>query len=243
MKRFLLLALATAPAYANHPLITEDTGVLGKGTWQLELHGERTRDNEGGATTRGWDTSAVLGYGITEKTDLQLELPYLREVTDGDVTEGRGDAALSLKWRFFEKDGLSFVFKPDLLLPTGRDELGLGAGRVRWAANFVAAYELGRVELLGHVGYTHNRNRIGERDSLRHASVAARWSATDKVKLIVDIGRDSNPDPAARAAPREIVLGATYEISKDIDLGFGLKKALNDEADDRAILAGIKLRW
>ena len=119
----------------------------------------------------------------------------------------------------------------------------MGAGRVRWAANLAAAYELGRLELLGHVGYMRNRNRIGERVSLGHASAAMRWSATDGMKVIIDLGRQSNPDPAADTPPRAIVFGATYDVSRDAELGIGLKKALNDEARNRAVLAGVKLRW
>jgi hypothetical protein len=139
-----LALLLAAPAWASHPLISEDTDVLDKREWELELHGERVRDEEGGVRTR--------------RTDV---VPYLREVTYGDVASGRGDGNVAVKWRFYEKDRLSLVFKPDLLLPTGRDEAGLGAERTRWAANLVGGYETGKLEVLAHVGYTDNRNRIG----------------------------------------------------------------------------------
>jgi hypothetical protein len=116
-------------------------------------------------------------------------------VTGGEVAQGRGDATLSLKWRFHDKDGFSLALKPDLLLPTGRDELGLGAGRVRWAANLAGAYEAGKLEFRAHIGYTDNRNRIGERRSLWHASAAALYSLTEKLRLIADYGKDSHPIP------------------------------------------------
>jgi len=245
VKRFFaaLVVCVAATAHANHPLISEDTGVLGKGGWQLELHGEKTRDREAGVTTRTTETSATLGHGIAENADLQLELPYLRQVTDGNVASGRGDAAVSLKWRFHEDNDFSMVFKPDLILPTGRDEIGLGAGRLRWAANLIAAYKVGRFELLGHVGYTNNRNRVGERTSLSHLSAAVLWAATEKLKLVLDLGRDRNPDPTSRTPWRELIYGLTYAASEDIDLGIGLKKGLNDPADDRALRAGLKFRW
>jgi len=245
LKRFFaaLAVCAAAPVHANHPLISEDTGVLGKGGWQLELHGEKARDRQAGVTTHTSEAAAVLGYGIAEKADLQFELPHIRQVTDSAVASGRGDAAVSLKWRFYEKESFSMVLKPDLLLPSGRDEIGLGAGRLRWAANLAAAYETGRFELLGHVGYTNNHNRIGERTSLWHLSAAVLWAATERLKLLLDLGRDRNPDPAARTPGRELVYGLTYAVSEDIDLGIGLKKGLNDPADDRALRAGLKLRW
>ena len=129
------------------------------------------------------------------------------------------------------------------MLPTGRDELGLGAGRTRWAANLAAAYELGKLELLGNVGYTHNRNRIGERVELWHASAAARYAATEQLKLVLDIGRDSNPDAAGGGATRDFVVGGIYELSKGVELGRGVKVGLNDEADDRSLRAGVKLQF
>lgn len=187
--------------------------MLGEGRWQIELHGERARD----AGTYATATAAVVSYGLAEAADLQLERPYAHR---GDTR--RGDAVLSLKWRFYERDGLSMVLKPDL--EEGR----------RWGVNFVAGYALGRVELLAHAGYVK---------SLRHASVAAVVAATEKLKLALDLGRDTNPDRASRGALREAVFGLMYAPSGDVDVGFGLKKGLSHPADDRALLAGVKLRF
>lgn len=203
-------------ANADHPLITEDTGILGKGRSQLELHGERSRDNG----SRASESAAVLSHGVTPRTDFQVEVPL-----------SGGDASVALKWRFFERESLSLVLKPDI------DERG------RWGANFVAGYTLGRVELLGHVGYLRNRDSPGERRSLRHASVAALYEATENLKLVLDVARDTNPEPSSHASIRELVVGMMYALSQDADLGLGLKKGLSDAADDRALLAGLKYRW
>jgi len=119
-------------AWASHPLITEDMGVLDKGGWQLELHGEKWRDQD---------------------------------------------------------------------------------------------------------------TRVGERESLWHASAAVLFAATGKLKLVLDLGRDTNPDPASHTAIRENVYGLIYGITGDIDLGLGLKKGLSDPANDQALLAGLKFRW
>jgi hypothetical protein len=245
MRRVLpwLAALVISPVWADHPLFTEDTDVLDKGQWELELHGERARDRQDGVTTRSSEIVAKLARGVADKVEAEIELPYLREVTNGGVAEGRGDASLSLKWRFYESERLSLAFKPSLLVPTGRDELGLGAGKMRWGTALAAAYELGKVELLGHLGYTHNRNRIGERKELWHVSAAVRYAVTEKLKLVVDAGHESNPDPAAGSGLRDFVYGVLYDLRENIELGFGLKHGLNDEADDRAVRAGIKIRW
>ena len=238
-----LAALAIVPAWADHPLLTEDTGVLDEGKWELELHAERARERGAGVTTRSSEIIAKLARGIADKLEAEIELPYLREVAGGEVAAGRGDTSLSLKWRFYERDGLSMALKPILMLPTGRDAPGFGAGRARVGAGFAAAYERAKLELLGHLGYTHNRNRIGERVELWHASAALRYAATEKLKLVLDVGQDSSPDPASDTPSRDLIYGVLYELRENIELGLGLKRGINEPADDRALRAGIKIRW
>ena len=244
MCRFGLCALLIAfPAWAGHPLITENTNVLGKGVWELEVHGERARDDEAGVQTRTSDLAAKLGYGIAESADLEIELRHLREVTDGAVVQGLGAANLALKWRFHQTDGFSLAFKPELVLLGGAEEVGLGAGGLRWAASLAGAYQAGKVELLAHLGYLDNRNSSGARRSLWHVSAALLYSLTENLRLLADYGGNSQPDPAAGSHSRELVVGATYALSERIDLGLGFTKGLNDAADDRALRAGVKLRW
>jgi hypothetical protein len=64
--------LFSKDVYSAHPLNTEDTGTQGRGGWQLELNGERNRD-EG---VRGAHTMAVLSYGIADSADLQVGTPW-----------------------------------------------------------------------------------------------------------------------------------------------------------------------
>jgi hypothetical protein len=240
---FGLSGLLSVPAQASHPLFTDDTNVLGKGVWEFEVHGEGARRDGSGGRSETTEVLAKLGYGVASTLDVEVELPYVREVVDGSVTSGRGDAAVAAKWRFYEREnGFSMAIKPGVLLPTGRDELGLGAGRTRWGASLLAAYELGKLEFLGHVAYVHNRNDSDARVDLWHLSAALRWSVTGKLKLVLDAARESSADPAERPA-NELVFGVTFALHPDIDLGIGLKYGLNEVADDRGVRAGIKLRW
>jgi hypothetical protein len=237
-----LAVLVAVPAWASHPLISEDTGTLGRGKWELELHGEHARDRESDLTTHSTEAILKLGRGVAENLDLEVELRYLRESAEDTVVEGAGDASLAAKWRFYESGALSLVLKPELLLPTGRDEVGLGAGHTRWGVIVAAAYELARFELLANLGYLHNRNDLGERESLSYQSIALRFAASEKLKLVADLARATDPDPQG-GHTRELVAGILYEISKRIELGLGLKEGLNDAADDRAVRLGVKLRF
>lgn len=142
----VVATLHASVVWASHPLLTEDTGVPGRGVYEFELHGERVR----APGVRGIEAVAKLGHGLAETLDVEVELPYTRVVADGSETAGRGDVGLGAKWRFYDNGAFSAALKPELLLPTGRDELGLGAGRARWGVNLAASYEIGRFELLAH---------------------------------------------------------------------------------------------
>jgi hypothetical protein len=237
-----LLALLAVPAWASHPLISEDTGTLGKGKWELELHGERARDRESDLTTHNTEGILKLGRGVAENLDLEIELRYLRESADGTVLKGPGDASLAAKWRFYDSDALSLVLKPELVLPTGREEVGLGAGQTRWGVIVAAAYELARFEFIANLGYLHNRNDLGERESVSYQSIALRFAATEKVQLVADLVRATNPDPQG-AHERVLVAGVTYEFSERLEVGLGVQEGLTDAADDRAVRLGVKLRF
>lgn len=246
MKRgllFLLLVVASA-AQANHPLLTDDTEVIDKGTWQLELHGERSRDRDGSFTARGTEASVALSYGVAKNLEIQVEQPYLRfkagDGTSSAEVEGRGDVVLELKWNFYEHDSVALLLKPLVSLPTGSDELG--AERAQYGLELVAAKEFEVFEVLGQLGYASNRNDEGERASLWRVSAALLWSVTERLRLFVDVSRATHP-ARGEAAMREWAYGFQYDVSSAVDFGLGVKHGLSDSADDRALLAGLRLRW
>ena len=226
--------LFASSAHGAHPLNTEDTGTQGKGRWQLEVNGETNRD-EG---VRGAQTAGVLSYGITETVDLQAGVPWL----DTGPEQGIGDAIAAVKWRFWEREALSFGLRAGASFPTGNEEKGLGNGRGTWAALLIGQYEGDRWIFLSHLGYRRNRNTLGDRESLGEISGAVLYKATESLKLLVDATRTTNPDPASNTALRNLVVGAIYSVSKDLDLDLGLRDG-NDPAIDRALMLGVTLRW
>jgi hypothetical protein len=233
----LAILVASVPvARAAHPLITEDTGTQGSRHWQLEVFGEEGRERASGARLEQY--YAVFSYGIAEHADLQLGLPRLRE-----AASGWGDAALDLKWRFFEKDALSLGLRPGVTLPTGDEQSGLGAGHLGWGTLFILSYEPGPLALHSHLGYKRNRNSLGERESLTHFSVALAYKVAGSLKLVADLVRNSNPDPAASGAERYLVLGAIWSMTKDFDLDVGVKSGHGSAALDEAFLLGGTWRW
>ena len=240
-------ALFTARADAAHPLITEDTGTQGKGRYQLELFGERTRDEIPSLVVRATQATAVLSYGVADSADLQFGIPYQKQTEDDGIaqssTRGRQDASIDVKWRFYEKDGFSLGFKPGITLPTGDEQKGLGSGSVTWGALLIGSYEPGPLAFHSHLGYRKYRNTVDSRESLVHVSGALAYKVTPDLKLVTDLSWDTNPSKTSNKAVRYVIVGAIWSVVPEFDLDIGWRRGYGESAIDRAFLLGAALRW
>jgi hypothetical protein len=224
--------------YSAHPLLTEDTGTQGKGGWQLEVNGERQKDpqpsSEDTPVIRALQSGTTLSYGVTDTIDFKVDVPYVRH-------EGILDVAVGFKWRFYEKDQLSFGTVFGVFLPTGDETKGLGTGKTNAGIAGIASWQGERWEFHTHAGLRSNQNVIGQRDWLGHFSAAAMYRVWQPFRVLVDVGWDSNPQ-AESGAFRNTVVGFIWSVTKDFDLDAGIRRG-NDAAVDSAILFGLTLRW
>ena len=230
----LAVLLLSRGAYGAHPLNTEDTGTQGSGGWQLELNGERNRD-EG---VRGAQALSVLSYGIAENADLQVGVPW-QDL--GDV-RGMGDALAAVKWRFWEQGPYSLGIRAGFLFPTGDEQRGLGNGKTNFAALLIGSYEGERWLVHAHAGYRDNRNTLGNRRNVAEISAAVLYKLTERIRPLLDVSRITNTDPESDQAAQNVVLGVIWQVTKDLDLDAGLRYG-NQPAIDRALMLGMTIRW
>ena len=237
-----LLFCLSSPAYALHPLITEDTGTQGAGGMQLELNGSYERDRDGGTTMRQFDPTVALTYGAADTVDVFVAIPYLqlRTSSPGDSSRTRGwsDPELGFKWRFYELNNFSIAMIPTVLFPLGDDARGLGTGRTGYSLPLVFTRQWDGFAFHTHVAVNGNRNTAGEREHLWHASLAIEHQLTDSLKWVLDVGADRNPDPASSLNPAYLLGGVVYSLGQ-IDLSAGIKGKLNSTAPDQALLFGL----
>lgn len=245
---FILVgALFPGSAQAAHPLITEDTGTQGRGNFQLELTAERGRDDANGARTKTVATAAVMAYGLRDDADMIFTLPRKRVHTDDGSTEtnesGGSDAGLDFKWRFSEREDLSLALKPGVTLPTGDEAKGLGRGKSAYSLYLVTTIAPEPWALHLHMGYIRNRNVADERESIWHASFGGWREFGEKLKIVGDIGADTNTDKSSKTELSFLILGAIYSINKDFDADIGVKKGLTNTETDYTLLGGVTLRF
>lgn len=238
--------------WGAHPLITDDTGTQGIGNWQVEVGGQYDSDKEtlNGASreSTGIQVATTLSYGMAQNADLVLSLPFQwKQVKEEGVTrydeKGISDTTVEVKWRFFEKEGLSFALKPGVRIPTGDDEKGLGAGRIGYHAFLIGSKEAAPWAFHVNVGYIGNENKADEEKNIWQASLASTYEAFKGLRVVGNLGIERNRDKAADKDPAFLLGGLIYSLSERVDIDFGVKYGLTSAETDWSIMAGMALRF
>jgi hypothetical protein len=244
----MVSAVTGRAAFAAHPLATDDTGTQGAGKFEIEFGAQYDQDKEtdAGVTVKaaGYEAAVTFAAGVFETVDIEVGVPYqgYRVKEDGAVVadeDGMADATVAVKWRFFEREGLSFAIMPGLSFPTGDEDEGFGTGKVTYGALFIATLEAGKWLFHGNAGYTRNENDFDERESIWNLSAAAEFSVTEAARLVGEIGTETSvgTDPAFALA------GVIYSAGENLDLDAGFRVGLNDVETDYSVLAGVTTRF
>src|SRR5262245_55909107 len=132
---FAVLAIASARARAQGgpPMVTDDTGTPGNHNWEINVAlALESRTGE-----RLYEAPLVdANYGLGERIQLKVELPWLVQDTAAKTLSGLGNALFGVKYRFLDEtaSGISLAVYPqvevgllDSSLEKGLVEDGTGA--------------------------------------------------------------------------------------------------------------------
>ncbi len=216
----VIVLLWSGLAFAAHPLITDDTGTQGKGRFQFELNGGYSNDNGNKET----EVNTILSAGLRDNIDLVITAPYLfQNIEDGSSEDGISDIGIEMKWRFYEKDGLSFALKPGIILPTGNENKGLGDGKTSYSLFFIATKEIEPLTIDLNLGYIKNRKDLRD---IWHYSLAGEYRVTKPLRIVANIGGETNPDKESDINPAFLLGGIIYSVNENFDVDCGIKAGL-----------------
>lgn len=233
----ILFLFQTEWTFAAHPLITDDTGTQGRGKFQVEFNGEFS-DHHGHHET---EVSTTLCAGLGEPSDLVVTAPYLSRNPEGERSEdGMGDISIEMKWKFYENRGLSFAWKPGIVLATGDEKKGLGEGKKSYSLFLIGTKEMESFVVHLNLGYLKNRQEL--RDSW-HGCLAAEYRVSEKLTMVTDVGMERNPDRESDTDPAFVLGGMIYSVNEDIDVDCGIKAGLTKAEPDYSILVGLAVRF
>jgi hypothetical protein len=237
----LLLFCATQAGHAAHPLITDDTGTQDKGHYQIETNTDRAMHD--GITTHVGAFSYTAG--LLTNLDIFVNAPI-----SFSAPARINDISLGAKWRLFEAGAASIALKPELLLPTGDQNKGLGNGLASVALTMIGSYDAAPWFLHGNLWLARNRfalqaDREANRRSLWRVSAAAWYAISEQTKLVLDAGIDRNWDKQSEANPAYVLAGVIYSPITSVDIDAGVKFGLGCNSCNNKIghQAGIGLTW
>jgi len=255
----ILGLLCSAPAFAAHPLITDDSGTQGKGKFQVELNGEYSKNEANTAgmaqSETGGTIAAAVTYGLIDNVDIIVGFPWqwssLKE--NGSIisdNNGVGDTSVDVKWRFLEgkPHELSLALKPGMTIPSGDETKGFGDGRISGGVMLIGTKEWQNVTFHCNAGYTHHAyGQIMASEMLKqdilHASLAAEFSITNNLRTVGNIGIETNENKASDNHPVFLLGGMIFSAADNFDLDLGVKGGLNKAETDTTILAGLSARF
>jgi hypothetical protein len=196
----------------------------------------------------GSQVATTLSYGVAENADLVLSLPYQwgKGKEDGVTVydeKGISDATLEVKWRFFEKDGLSLALKPGVSIPTGNDEKGLGIGRTGYHLFLIGSKDAAPWAFHVNLGYIGNENKVDEEKNIWHASLATTYEVIKNLKLVGNVSIERNPDKAVDNDPAFVIGGVIYSLAESFDIDCGVKYGLTGSETDWSLMAGMAFRF
>jgi hypothetical protein len=240
----MAIAAAVSPAYAAHPLISEDTGTQGKGRFELELGTSWTRAQDGNA----FELDPQLSYGVRDDIDLILRPSLFRLSGSAADQAGRhggfGTTALDVKWRIAGRGAIAFGTRAGVDLPTAQRDLGpQGTG---WHALAMVTYDDQTTLATANIGYTRLPTEAGVeamRRNLVRVSAALAHSVREDVRLLVDVAAYRTSDPSVASWPAVAVVGAIFRTPAGFDVDVGWQGRLNHAAPASVWLAGLTLRW
>jgi hypothetical protein len=181
---------------------------------------------------------------LTPTFDVIVQPSWLRSSDEGRPTSrGFGDTNLGGKWCFFSDAPVSLAVRASVTLATSQKDLGIPHGQVATRAIVVATYDMAPITLHGNVGLTHNPSGSGQRTRVGRVSGALMWAASEQLTLSLDVGIESNADPARKSWPASLLVGVIYTIRPGLDVDIGYRSSVQTIVASREWLVGITHRF
>ena len=240
---FFILGCFSVPAFAGHPLVSEDSNLQGTGRVQLELSADYLRSRDSGDSLKSGSVSFTTG--VSDQADLFVSLSNTWDAESGG--NGISDAVIGSKIRVLSSESFAVAFKPQVSIPSGSEEKGLGNGKTSYALTLIGSYSVEGHEFHLNFGFDRNRFKLvsdveDNRRTVRRTSIAMVSEVDEKTCFLLDFGVADPSLKSDSGHPAFTVIGFSREVSKDVEWDIGIKLPLNSSERDRQFGFGLTLR-
>ncbi len=208
----LIALLVPASLWAGPPFMTDDPEPTDTGQWEIYaplIEGEGIGKNIQGSI------ATEINYGAAPGVQITVGLPVAYSHDHGGMKWGAGDAAVSVKYRFYhdEQAGLSIAAFPGMTLPTATNSMG--NGKVTALLPIWAQKDFGPWSVFGGGGYAINPGP-GNRNYWSGGIAVSRQVSP---KLLIGIEADrQGADSVDGSASTSLGLGVIYHLKRPFRL-------------------------
>jgi len=228
--------------------LTDEAYVQEEGEWQFGVsigYWDRVADDDAGEDALQHSVSAALEieYGITERLQIELELPYLSHKAEETTASGIGDAEVGSGYAIVrETDSLPAVTAGiEFSLPTGDEDRDMGAGAWGYEGFVAVSKHISDLFLHASISYGRTDDAIGEEGKVDESEIGYRLAVVrtlnEGINLIVELGGESERevDAAGESETADtlyFVPGIQWECDAEWNLGLGIPVGLTDDSAD-----------
>ena len=218
-------------AWAGPPFMTDDPEPTEVGQW--EVYGPLF-EAEGKGKVYGGAVAAELNYGAAPDVQLTLEVPLSYSHDTSGWQWGRGDVAISAKYRFYHNEDADFSVAafPGLTLPTATN--GMGAGRVTALLPVWMQKDSGPWSIFGGGGYAINPG--AGNNNYWTGGVAVTHQMTPRLLLGIEAKRQGAETIGGKGST-SFGVGTIYQLKAP----FRLLVSAGPTFDDNGAAAGFHL--
>lgn len=232
---------------AQLPLVTDNTGVQGKGNGQIEISNGLGFYNEHRCIKQSSEITPVFTYGINNTNDIVISYPFVFSTIIDDTgeikTAGFSDINIEVKYLFYKNKKISFAAKPGISIPTGSFKDGFGSGKFSGSIFFISTLEFSSFFVNGNLGYLRNENKCGDALNIWHASIDVDYKLSDEFHFILNTGVEKDPDILATTNPVFGLLGLYYCINDNCEISLGYYHDFKKEETNHSFIYGLTLRF
>ncbi len=252
MKKILLPFIAVccfAPAAVfagqQHPLLTDTAETVAPSKFEAETALEFGYNKVDSVKVSRITLQETVTGGIIPKLDGFITVPLSSISVDrgsSETNSGFEDVTAGVKYNVTKINTINLAVKPFLVLPTGDDKKGLGAGGFGIGAVGIVSVELDSKTMIDGNLMLKHQNTDGESYNEFGISVAGKTMVAKDLKAVAELAI-SKADADGAETQALIAAGAIYRFQKNIDVDAGIRIGLTKQTEDFALLAGVTFRF
>jgi hypothetical protein len=211
-----------ARAQGGPPLITDDPDTPGPGFWEINVAAQLDTDRN---AHRLEAPLIDMNYGVGERIQLKLEMPWvrLRDHERDTLVNGAGNATAGVKWRFLGQEGVTLAWSiyPQIEFNTSHASVDKGIEDDGTVFEFPTemTLEIGKFEINGEFG----REIATAGKDLWIAGLSTEVTVTPRLEIVGEVH-----DATTRASDLIANIGARYQLSRQLTLLGAIGRTLHN---------------